>query len=127
MTVLSRALARFSRLPQAATHRVRVERGLKIPMRDGAVLLADRYYADVAGGDRAPVLLTRTPYGRGAEGVVARIFAERGYQVVVVSCRGTFGSGGEWYPFFNEQADGHAVLSWIAEQEWFTGALGLTG
>ncbi len=45
-----------------------------------------------------PTVLIRTPYGRHVMGPLGRLYAERGYQVVIQSCRGTFGSEGEWYP-----------------------------
>ena len=54
---------------------------------------------------------------------MGRLFAERGYQVLIQSCRGTFGSAGDWVPLRNEQADGHATLGWIAAQPWFDGKL----
>ena len=72
-------------------------------------------------------MLIRTPYGRYVMGPLGRLYAERGYQVVVQSCRGTFGSGGEFVPVRNEQADGHATLEWVAAQPWFDGRLVMWG
>lgn len=126
MTVLSRIASRLAKLPTASTPDVSVERNVAITMPDGVVLAADRYYP-TASPDGLPLLLTRTPYGRKIEGLLARIFAERGYQVLVVSCRGTFDSGGDWLPFQNERADGRAVLAWVAEQPWFGDRVGLFG
>ena len=127
MTVLSRVIGAVARLPRPTTRDVIVETHIPIPMADGATLFADRYYPNVAGGDRLPLLLNRNPYGAKFEGLLGRVFAERGYQVLVVRCRGTFGSEGEWNPFFAEQADGHATLDWIAKQPWFNGSLGMFG
>src|ERR1700724_575995 len=42
--------------------RINTERGLRVPMPDGTILLADRYAP--AGADRTPTILVRTPYGR---------------------------------------------------------------
>ena len=42
---------------------------------------------------------------------------------MIQSCRGTFGSGGDWEPFRNEQRDGKATHDWIASQPWFDGQL----
>ena len=55
-----RVLARRMRLPAPDTN-FRVERDLPVPMRDGVVLLADRYIPPTA-----PVgtVLMRGPYGR---------------------------------------------------------------
>jgi putative CocE/NonD family hydrolase len=126
VTLTTRAVGRLLHLPEPETRKVEADRSISIPMPDGAQLLADRWYpAEKPSG--LPLLVTRTPYGRQFEGVMARLLAERGYQVLLVSCRGTFGSGGEWTPFRNEQADGKAVLSWVEAQPWFGGAMGLYG
>lgn len=126
MTLVSRGVARLAKMPPAKTRKVSVDRGISVPMPDGVVLCADRYYP-TAQPEGLPLLLTRTPYGRKVEGLLGRIFAERGYQVVIVSCRGTFESQGEWSPFRNERADGKAVIAWVAEQPWFAGVIGLFG
>jgi putative CocE/NonD family hydrolase len=103
---------------------VLVERDLSAKMPDGTVLLADRWAPATAGASAPqPVVLVRSPYGRRQLGLVARLFAERGYQVVIQSCRGTFGSGGAWEPFRHERADGQATLAWLAEQPWFGGSV----
>jgi hypothetical protein len=126
MTLASRATARLAKMPPAKTHDVSVERSISIPMPDGVTLIADRYYP-TAQPSGLPLLITRTPYGRSIEGALARILAERGYQVLIVSCRSTFGSGGVWVPFRNERADGQAVLTWTEKQPWFAGKVGLFG
>ena len=93
-------------------------------MTDGVVLLADRWApAATANSSPPPVVLVRSPYGRREVGVIGRLFAERGYQVLIQSCRGTFGSGGDWVPFRHEEADGQATLAWLAEQPWFSGTV----
>ena len=93
MTVWSRIAAASVKLPPPQTTAVSVERGLTAKMPDGAELLADRWYPTQPTGDPATVLI-RTPYGRTLMGPLGRLYAERGYQVIVQSCRGTFGSGG---------------------------------
>src|SRR3954454_13379469 len=90
-------------------------------MADGTVLLADRWYPTAGTTDGLPVVLLRSPYGRRPLSIVGRLFAERGYQAVIQSCRGTFGSGGEWVPFRNERDDGRDTLDWVASQPWFGG------
>jgi putative CocE/NonD family hydrolase len=123
MTVVSSVLARLAKLPPAGTKHVAVERDLVAKMPDGIELLADRWYPTNPGAGTPPIVLLRSPYGRRLLGVMGRLFAERGYQTVIQSCRATFGSSGEWVPFRNEQADGHATLEWIAGQPWFDGQL----
>ena len=82
---------------------------------------------DVRPSGGLPTVLIRTPYGRTIMGPLGRLYAERGYQVVVQSCRGTFGSGGEFVPVRNEQVDGKATLEWVAAQPWFDGRLVMWG
>ena len=127
MTVMSRLLSAWMHLGRPETRRVNVDRNLEVPMPDGVVLRADRWYPDDGAAATLPVLLVRTPYGRRQLGIIFRMLAERGYQVVAVSCRGTFGSGGEWDPFHHEQADGQAVLQWLSNQPWGGGPVGLWG
>ncbi len=126
MTVFSRIAASVVGLPPPHTTAVSVERGLTAKMPDGVELLADRWYPTRRLTDPATVLI-RTPYGRTIMGPLGRLYAERGYQVVVQSCRGTFGSGGAFVPVRNEQADGHATLEWLAAEPWFDGRLVMWG
>jgi putative CocE/NonD family hydrolase len=121
LTLLSRVLGRLAALSSRETADVAVERNLEMTAPDGVVLLADRWYPEVPDAAQRPVVVLRSPYGRRQLGPIARLIAERGYQVVVQSCRGTFGSGGEWVPFRNEAADGQATYRWLAEQPWFCG------
>ncbi|OBJ54988.1 CocE/NonD family hydrolase, partial [Mycobacterium sp. 1423905.2] len=102
-------------------------RRVEVPMRDGVHLVADHYAPDT---DRpAGTLLVRGPYGRGFPFslVFARIYASRGYHVVLQSVRGTFGSGGAFEPMVNEAADGADTVEWLRRQPWFTGRFGTVG
>src|SRR5580704_7180175 len=119
MTIASRIIGKLVKLSPPTIIDVAVERDLAAEMPDGAVLLADRWYPASRIPPEAPIVLMRTPYGRRQVSLIGRLFAERGYQAVIQSCRGTFGSGGEWVPFRNEQADGRATLDWISAQSWF--------
>jgi hypothetical protein len=128
MTVLSRFLSRSMRLPPAQTTDIALQRDLRVPMHDGVTLLADRYAP--TGADVPPLVLVRCPYGRrGFWGTLAgRMLAERGFQSVVQSCRGTFGSGGRLDPFgLTEQEDGLATVEWMREQRWYPGSFGTWG
>jgi putative CocE/NonD family hydrolase len=123
MTLPSQIFGRLAKLGPAHTRAVSVERDLVTKVADGTELLADRWYPTSPGADSLPTVLLRSPYGRRQLGMIGRLFAERGYQVVIQSCRGTFASGGEWIPLRNEQLDGHATLDWVAGQPWFNGQL----
>src|SRR5437899_1202955 len=89
----------YVRLP-AATGGYATTRDLRIPMRDGVELLADLFEpAEPAG-----TVLVSSPYGWNLVGaaMTGGMFASRGYRVVLVRCRGTFGSGGTFEPFRRE-------------------------
>jgi putative CocE/NonD family hydrolase len=121
MSLTSRIVGRLLKLPPAQTRDVVVRRDLRVPMRDGVTLLADHYAPRSAS--LPPTILVRCPYGRrgffGA--MLGRPFAERGFQVLIQSCRGTFGSGGEFEPFRREHDDGMDTVAWMREQPWFSG------
>ena len=125
MSIASRLIGRLWRLPAPVSRSVAAE-PLRIPMRDGMELLADRYYSRRSATQ--PTLLIRSCYGRGTLiKLIADLFAERGMQVIVQSCRGTGGSQGIFRPFFDEQNDGEDTVQWIERQPWFTGDLALWG
>lgn len=96
-------------------------------MRDGVHLVADHYAPTTSRP--AGTVLVRGPYGRGFRFslVFARLYAARGYHVVLQSARGTFGSGGVFEPMVNESADGADTVVWLREQPWFTGRFATIG
>jgi putative CocE/NonD family hydrolase len=100
---------------------------LKIPVRDGVVLVADLHQAPVEG--RRPVLLIRTPYGRQGyrdEPFVGKA-VERGYAVVVQDVRGRYESAGVFDPYQHEGLDGYDTIEWLAAQRWSTGRIATAG
>jgi putative CocE/NonD family hydrolase len=122
MSLLSRAADRVLGLPPALTRDLEVHRDLSVRMPDGVELLADLYVPRRV--QNAPTILMRSPYGRrGAFGLFATVFAERGYQVLIQAVRGTEQSGGVFDPFGDETRDGMATLDWIEKQSWFHGTL----
>ena len=125
-SALGKVLSRTWSLPPQR-NRVTVERDLHVPMSDGTVLLAD-HYLPVSVASAATVLV-RCPYGRGGPFGLqnAQILAERGYHVLMQSCRGTFGSGGEFEPMRREIGDGQDTVAWLREQSWFDGRLATYG
>ncbi|WP_229922852.1 CocE/NonD family hydrolase [Streptomyces morookaense] len=123
----TRAMRRSLRGLPAGLHDVAHEPGLVVPAADGSPLLTDHYFP-VADGD-FPTLLIRSPYGRGFPWapMYGMLFAEQGFHVVLQSCRGTGGSGGEFHLWRNEPADGQATVAWLRRQPWFSGVLGTIG
>ena len=117
------------------SHKVALTTDVRIPMRDGITLSADVYRP--ADGEGRPVeeafatILERTPYDRTRQFQYrcGQYFASRGYNWVVVDCRGRGDSDGE-FAFYNkhhEGLDGYDTVEWIAQQGWSNGKIGTTG
>ncbi|WP_309108257.1 CocE/NonD family hydrolase [Arthrobacter sp.] len=128
MTLTSHILQRKLELPPPLSRDLVIQKQLRVPMPDGVDLLADRW-APRKGGEGLPTALVRTPYGRaGIFGtVMARPLAERGFQVLIQSTRGGYGSGGTMDPMRQERADGLATLDWVIKQPWFGDSMVLVG
>lgn len=119
MSLATRIMTRVLKL-EKPTHKLVVDKDLAMTTSDGVVLLAHRYH----GGQSAPApaILMRSPYDRqGLLSFEAALFAQRGFQIVIQSCRGTFGSGGEFSPYRNEQRDGAEAVAWVKAQPWCDG------
>jgi predicted acyl esterase len=123
---VSKMICRAWSLPPRRTF-VAVERDIQVPMSDGTVLLADHYLPITS--QPAATVLVRCPYGRGAPFSLlnAQLIAERGFHVLLQSCRGTFGSGGRFEPMRGEISDGQDTVAWLRGQSWFNGRLATFG
>jgi uncharacterized protein len=108
-----------------ALYRVSIQQSVSVKMRDGVSLAADIYRP--VSTDKFPVLLQRTPYNRMHEAQMANALAAHGYIVVVQDTRGRFESGGEFYPFRNESADGFDTVEWAAGLDQSNGKVGMFG
>jgi len=103
-----------------------VERDVESKMRDGVILRADVYRPNTSAP--LPVLLQRTPYGKGFSSTTfALMAAERGYAVVIQDTRGRWASDGDGYPMVHEMEDGHDSAEWAAHQPWASGRVGMFG
>ncbi|MEU0075802.1 CocE/NonD family hydrolase [Streptomyces sp. NPDC006332] len=111
----------------AKRHEVGWQPGLVVSAADGSPLITDHYFPRAEGD--FPTLLVRSPYGRGLpwSPMYGMLFAEQGFHVVLQSCRGTGGSGGQFDLWRNEAADGQATVAWLRGQPWFNGKLGTIG
>jgi uncharacterized protein len=108
---------------------VRLERGVRARMRDGAELVSDHYYPPQSGPQ--PTLLMRQPYGRDIASTVVYAhpvwFARHGYNVVIQDVRGRGDSDGEFYPFRNEGPDGADTIAWLRVRPESNGRVGMYG
>ncbi|CAN7539583.1 CocE/NonD family hydrolase [Arthrobacter sp. LjRoot78] len=108
---------------------VLIEQDVETPLLDGTILRSTVYRP--ADGERCPVLLTRTPYGRDLA-VNSPYFnpvtvAAAGYVVIMQDCRGRFGSDGVFDPSAHEASDGAATVEWAARLPYSSGAVGMWG
>jgi uncharacterized protein len=112
----------------ASTPRVRIDRDVAIPMRDGTMLRADIYRPELGG--KFPVLVFRTPYGKHdaarTDGVHLKA-VDRGYAVVMQDVRGRYASDGIFDPYRQEGRDGYDTIEWAAAQPWSDGRVGTYG
>jgi putative CocE/NonD family hydrolase len=107
-------------------HEVVVERGLRVPMRDGVELSALLWRPK--GRGRYPVLVERDPHrGEWRTGRAGEYCAARGYAVMHVDLRGCGGSGGKFSgPMPGAPAgDGYDTIEWAASQPWSNGRVGM--
>ena len=123
--VVDAATTRLFRLP-AQRGGYAVTSSIPVLARDGARLLTEHFAPD---GPALGTVLMRSPYQRVGvmSQILAGLYASRGYHVVLQSCRGTFGSDGEYTPGVAEIDDGAAALTWLREQAWYDGRLALVG
>jgi hypothetical protein len=109
---------------------VRVERDAECAVRDGTVLRADVYRPPEE--EQFPVLLMRTPYGKGHAQSNSGYahpswYAAQGYLVVIQDCRGRWASDGEFIPYLNEAEDGYDTVEWAARLPEADGQVGMYG
>lgn len=100
----------------------RLQEDVEVAMRDGVRLSTDIYLPESPGPH--PAIAIRTPYTKREAKLIGEFFARYGYAVAVQDTRGRHGSGGEFYPFRAEVADGVDFARWIREQRWCNGRIG---
>jgi uncharacterized protein len=129
--------------------KMKIEKNVRIPMRDGIHLAADIYRPPAPG--KVPALLALSPYGKelqapaltlppqarpsplwdgGIEaGDISAVIA-RGYAHVIADVRGTGGSDGELVGNYDlgghgEGKDVYDLVEWMAQQPWCDGNVGM--
>lgn len=120
---------------------VQVLGGLRVPMRDRILLVADVYLPKNVAGP-LPVILERTPYGRRGTNAadrtltdpvprskpeVAARFARAGYAYMIQDCRGRFDSQGNFVKYTAEAEDGADTVAWLLDQPWCNGRVATVG
>jgi predicted acyl esterase len=122
---------------------VAVERDVRVPVRDGTLLVGDIFRPDAPG--RFPVILGCHPYNNELQTAPIRpigygphrgfmeagdpeFFVRRGYVHAVFNVRGTGKSQG-FYPLMGPQEvdDVCDLIAWLAAQPWSSGGVGMFG
>ncbi len=113
-----------------------------VPMRDGVLLHTFIYLPDPDAGwgtGPFPALISRTPYGIGAAGVLPgaagggaaiktwKDVVAHGYAFVFQDTRGRYYSEGVDRLFADDAADGYDIVEWVAKQPWCNGKVGVEG
>jgi len=123
-----------SRIRTDFPRRVREVEHIWIPLSDGCRLAARIWLPEDAEEDPVPAVLEYLPY-RKNDGTVIRdakrqpYLAGHGYAAVRVDMRGTGESDGILQDEYTEQEQDDALelITWLAEQQWCTGAVGMWG
>ena len=119
-------------------HRMKVEKGITVTMRDGVRLSLCVYRPEAEG--RFPALFAASPYQYEMDEVPAyplflwretgpvEWYVGRGYAYVHADVRGSGRSGGEFeFMGLNEQQDYLELIAWIVQQPWCNGRVGGIG
>ena len=107
-------------------YRVKEQRSVFIPMRDGVRLSTDLYMPEGADG-KLPVILMRTPYDKAKAPPIVEFFVSHGYVVVRQDVRGKYESEGTFFAYGDEAEDGYDTVTWLAEQPWSNANIGTFG
>jgi predicted acyl esterase len=121
-----------------------VEKDVAVPMRDGALLMADIFRPKSA--EKVPAILNLGPYQKDKLWIVPDALEEkhnewmnwetvnpawwvpRGYAAVRIDGRGTGKSQGQYEPWsLAEAVDFYDAIEWAAAQPWCNGNIGLLG
>ncbi|MEZ2414276.1 CocE/NonD family hydrolase [Muriicola sp. E247] len=111
-----------------------IDQKIMMPMRDGIRLATDIYRPK--GNQKVPIIFSRTPYNFNSWGdgeqrtrTAARALeaVKRGYAYVVQNERGRYFSEGEWDILGVPLTDGYDAFSWMTDQNWSNGKIGLLG
>lgn len=133
--------------PAAASqprYQVEVQKDVRIPLRDGAYLMADIYRPRAARTDKVPekfpVLMSLSAYLKELQHLPHQApfthqerpepdwWVARGYILVFVDTRGTGKSPGRTDIWSMQEArDYYDAIEWAAAQPWSTGKVGLSG
>lgn len=98
-----------------------------VTAKDGTKLATTVWMPPNAGTAKRPSILRRTPYGRTTEPPLLAQLLQAGVVVVAQDVRGRYESGGDFFPFLDDGADGADAIAWITSQPWSNGVVASYG
>jgi len=110
----------------AKRNEVRVQWGIRVPLRDGVHLSAILYLPETHSHP-TPAIVTLTPYVAQTFHDFAVHFAAHGYPFIAVDVRGRGNSEGTFRPLINEAPDAFDVVEWLARQPFCNGQVAMWG
>lgn len=105
---------------------VKIQWGVKIPLRDGVHLNATLYLPEDLPAPTAAIF-TLTPYVGQMFHDRGVYFASRGFPFLTVDVRGRGNSEGEFRPLIQEACDGFDGVEWVARQPYCNGKVAMWG
>ena len=111
-----------------------VDRKVMVPMRDGVRLSTNIYRPKT--DQKVPIIFSRTPYNFNSWGdgerrtrTAQRAYeaVKRGYAYIVQNERGRYFSEGNWRILGAPLTDAADAYSWMRDQSWSNGKIGLLG
>ncbi len=116
--------------PSPPKYEYKVERNVRVRMRDGVHLATDLYIPMENGRPlegKIPAVLARSPYDKTLNEGHSSFFAQHGYLAAAQDCRGRFESEGEFFPFVDDPEDGYDTIEWLAKHPLCNGKVGMHG
>lgn len=102
-----------------------------VPMRDSAHLATNIYLPPDTALGPVPVVINRTPYGRGPAGEFQDSLFAHGIGFISQDTRGRGASEGIdsifWDDGWGGKQDGYDAVEWLAKQSWCNGKIGIYG
>ena len=126
--LLTSAQQRWPEMPEI-TAKIRKERSVFVPMRDGVRLSTDLYFPEGVDG-KLPVIQVRTPYNKDGAypyGGMIPLLVQQGYIVAIQDVRGRFESEGKYRVRYSDREDGYDMVEWLIWQPWSNGKVATFG
>lgn len=114
-----------AKFPNEKLCSIKESKTIYVKMRDGVNIATEVLLPNT--NEKVPAILVRTPYNRLNKIETYYRYVLRGYAVCVQDVRGRGDSEGEWIPKYHEVDDGDDSVTFIANEDWCNGSVGMIG